>query len=80
MRWCVVVAIVWAAAVGRGESPASVSRAEEAAKRGRAWLVAAQAADGSWGSGLFRESVAVTAQSVMALVAGGSTPTTGEHA
>lgn len=80
MRWCMVIAIGWAAVVGRGETPASVSRAAEAAAKGRAWLVAAQAADGSWGSGLFRESVAVTAQGVMALVAGGSTPTTGEHA
>lgn len=66
--------------IGHAEEPASASRPREAAARGRAWLVAAQAADGSWGSGLFRESVAVTAQGVMALVSGGSTPASGEHA
>lgn len=60
--------------------PAIASRVHEAVVRGRACLVTVQAADGSWGSGLFRGSVAVTAQGVMALVAGGSTPTDGEHA
>lgn len=80
LRGCIVACAALVTLVGRGEEPASASRAREAAARGRAWLVAAQAADGSWGSGLFRESVAVTAQGVMALVAGGSTPATGEHA
>jgi hypothetical protein len=80
LRGCIVACAALVTLVGRGEEPASASRAREAAARGRAWLVAAQAADGSWGSGLFRESVAVTAQGVMALVAGGSTPASGEHA
>lgn len=47
---------------------------------GVAWLVAAQQPDGSWGSGGFRGSVAVTANAALALVAAGSTPTSGRHA
>jgi hypothetical protein len=80
LRWWIVACAALGAVVGHGGEPAVESEAEEAAARGRAWLVAAQAADGSWGSGLFRESVAVTAQGVMAVVAGGSTPASGEHA
>ncbi len=65
--------------VSHGEETASLTPAEVAAQRGQQWLVARQAANGSWGSGNFHESVAVTAQVVMALVAGGNTPASGEH-
>jgi hypothetical protein len=77
--WWGVAWVALAALVSHGEEPVIQADAHEAAARGRAWLVAAQAADGSWGSGLFRESVAVTAQAVMAVVSGGSTPASGEH-
>ena len=63
--------------------PAAVADAagiDAAVDRGLAWLVAAQATDGSWGSGGFRGSAAVTAQVVMALVAAGNTPTAGRQA
>jgi len=50
-----------------------------AADRAAAWLAASQLPDGSWGSGGFRGSAAVTAQVVMALVAAGSTPSSGRH-
>lgn len=53
---------------------------DAAVDRGLAWLVAAQSTDGSWGSGGFRGSAAVTAQVVMALVAAGNTPTAGRQA
>ncbi len=48
--------------------------------RGLDWLVAAQQEDGSWGSGGFRGSAAVTAQGLLALLGSGSTPTAGPHA
>lgn len=75
---CPVLAIALASAW----TVATCAEPDEAAAagRGRAWLVAAQAADGSWGSGAFRGSAAVTAQAMMALVAGGSTPTAGPDA
>lgn len=70
-------------AVAADLPPAAVADAaviDAAVDRGLAWLVAAQAADGSWGSGGFRGSAAVTAQVVMALVAAGNTPTAGRQA
>ena len=51
-----------------------------ATRRGTRWLVAAQQDDGSWGSGGFRGSAAVTAHGVLALVGSGSTPIAGPHA
>lgn len=75
--------------------PASTVRADElsvaaqdavadqrtaARDRGLNWLVAAQQEDGSWGSGGFRGSVAVTAQGLLALLGSGSTSTAGPHA
>lgn len=79
--WFALLAMAWAA-FGRAEpdDQSLAASARAAAHRGRAWLVAAQAADGSWGSGAFRGSAAVTAQAVMALVAGGSTPVAGPDA
>lgn len=53
---------------------------EAAADRGIGWLLDAQRPDGSWGSGAYRGSAAVTAQVVLALVADGSTPASGPHA
>jgi hypothetical protein len=81
-RTVVGCAVVLAAAAARGQLPddPTAARIVEASARGRAWLVAAQAADGSWGSGGFRGSVAVTAQALMALVAAGSTPDAGPDA
>lgn len=61
-------------------APATPEAIAAAADRATAWLAAAQQPDGSWGSGGFRGSAAVTAQVVMALVAAGSTPTSGRHA
>jgi len=58
-------------------SDAAIRRSRD---RGVERLVAMQQADGSWGSGGFRGSVAVTANAVLALVAAGSTPTSGPHA
>ncbi len=80
LPWWGAACIALATLVSHGKEPVIQADAQAAAARGRAWLVAAQAADGSWGSGLFRESVAVTAQAVMAVVSGGSTPASGEHA
>jgi hypothetical protein len=74
-------ALVAASTASWAQPPAdATARRIAAAARGREWLVAAQAADGSWGSGPFQGSVAVTAQVVMALVAGGSTPESGPAA
>ena len=53
---------------------------ERAVSRGLDWLVAAQQPDGSWGSGSFRGSAAVTATCTMALVGAGSTGESGDHA
>lgn len=66
--------------VAHADEPPSADLIAAAAARGREWLVAAQADDGSWGSAAFRGSVAVTSQAMMALIAGGSTPASGEHA
>ena len=62
---------------GEPTTPDAIATAVD---RATAWLAAAQQADGSWGSGGFRGSAAVTAQGVMALVAAGSTPSSGRHA
>jgi len=62
---------------GDQSSRAAIARAAE---RGLGWLAEAQHADGSWGSNAFRGSAAVTAQVVMAVIAAGSTPASGEHA
>jgi len=69
-----------ATALGQQAADDVRERERAAARRGRAWLVAAQGSDGSWGSAAFRGSAAVTAQAVMALVAGGSTPSSGADA
>lgn len=53
---------------------------EAAVVRGLDWLAAAQQPDGSWGSGAFRSSAAVTATCTMALVGSGSTATSGPRA
>ncbi len=50
---------------------------EAAVDRGLDWLTRAQQPDGSWGSGAFRGSAAVTAQCAMALVGSGSTAGSG---
>lgn len=79
-----IVALPMAAAFGTpvaaqanrvAEDQADLIRA--ACDRGLDWLVAAQQADGSWGSGGFRGSVAVTAQAAMALVGDGNTAVSG---
>lgn len=59
---------------------AALTPHERAVDRGLAWLEQAQQPDGSWGSGPFRGSAAVTAQVVMAMIAAGSTPASGPHA
>lgn len=56
------------------------AESERAADRGLQWLERAQQPDGSWGSGPFRGSAAVTAQVVMGMIATGSTPASGRHA
>lgn len=61
----------------RAPSDEAIRRSRD---RGVEWLVGKQRADGSWGSGGFQGSVAVTANAVLALVAAGSTPTSGPHA
>ena len=63
--------------VDRGVTAAEITAARD---RGLDWLVAAQREDGSWGSGGFRGSAAVTAQGLLALLGSGSTPTAGPHA
>lgn len=80
-RLSLAIGLALAGAVAACAEPEPLAdRMAAAAVRGRSWLVAAQAADGSWGSGPFRGSAAVTAQATMALVAGGSTPTAGPDA
>ena len=63
--------------VDRGVTAAEITAARD---RGLDWLVAAQREDGSWGSGGFRGSAAVTAQGLLALLGSGSTPRAGPHA
>lgn len=74
-----VVCVYHSSELSLGEETASPTPAELAALRGQQWLVTRQSANGSWGSDNFRDSVAVTAQVVMALVAGGNTPSSGAH-
>jgi hypothetical protein len=79
------IAVIRAPAAGAAEPAAGndgldAAAVDAAVDRGTRWLVAAQAPDGSWGSGGFRGSAAVTAQAVMALVAAGSTPSAGRQA
>jgi hypothetical protein len=59
---------------------AAPTPAERAVDRGLAWLERAQQPDGSWGSGPFRGSAAVSAQVLMAMIAAGSTPASGPYA
>lgn len=78
-----VVSLATSAAAG-DDAASSKNPPDDAIRRSRdrgiEWLVASQQDDGSWGSGGFRGSVAVTANVVLALVAAGSTPTSGPHA
>ena len=78
-----VVSLAAAATAADGEA-SSKSPSDEAIRqsrdRGVERLVAMQQPDGSWGSGGFRGSVAVTANAVLTVVAAGSTPTSGPHA
>lgn len=53
---------------------------DSAVDRGLRWLLASQQADGSWGSGSFSQSTAVTAHGLLALLGSGSTPASGPHA
>ena len=82
----VVTVLLSAPTVVAGEPTAGHERAVAAEQiaaagdRGLSWLVAAQQEDGSWGSGGFRGSAAVTAQGLLALLGSGSTPTAGPHA
>jgi hypothetical protein len=55
-------------------------RIDAAVERGLDWLTAAQQPDGSWGSGAFRGSAAVTAHGMMTLVGAGNTPASGRQA
>jgi prenyltransferase beta subunit len=52
-------------------------RIAKATGKGLVWLVASQQEDGSWGSGRFEGSVAVTAQCLLAVLGSGSTPASG---
>ncbi len=87
LRHLVLVTAVWAAwSVGRQPQAAEPDRtpaAEAVAAaidRGLDWLESRQQADGSWGSGGFRGSAAVTASCTMAFVGSGSTATSGSRA
>jgi hypothetical protein len=76
-----MVVIVFGCLSSRAADPAPAGATIDAAvDRGVGWLLDAQRPDGSWGSGGFRGSAAVTAQVVLALVADGSTPASGPHA
>ncbi|MFM8636055.1 MAG: prenyltransferase [Planctomycetia bacterium] len=79
LPWLLVL-VLGVAGAAHADEPPSADLIAAAAAKGREWLVAAQADDGSWGSASFRGSVAVTSQAMMALIAGGSTPASGEHA
>lgn len=57
-----------------------IDRIRASSSAGLAWLVDRQQPDGSWGSGRFESSAAVTAAAGLALVASGSTPASGPHA
>jgi len=60
--------------------PPTAEEASRAVRRGLDWLASSQAIDGSWGSGRFAGSVAVTAHGVLAFAASGSTPRGGVDA
>jgi len=81
-----VAALLLAAAMPRADADEAAAAADRmrridaASARGLAWLAAAQHPDGSWGSGPFRGSAAVTAQAMLAITAAGSTPASGRHA
>jgi len=83
----VFLAMLLAPAFGRGEAPSmdaapppGIEAVRRSADSGLAWLVTHQREDGSWGSGRFEASAAVTAAAGLALVASGSTPASGPHA
>lgn len=61
-------------------APPRDAQIRRAIERGTDWLTSAQHADGSWGSGRFRGSVAVTANAALAMVAAGNTPSSGPRA
>lgn len=76
-----IVSIASSCPPARAADPAPAGAAIDAAvDRGIGWLLDAQRPDGSWGSGGFRGSAAVTAQVILACVADGSTPASGPHA
>ncbi len=52
----------------------------DAVDRGMRWLSSVQHTDGSWGSGAFRGSVAVTSSVMMAMLSAGNTSESGEYA
>ena len=52
---------------------------QKAIDRGLEYLAAQQAANGSWGSGAYRENVAVTSLAALALMAGGHQPGRGKY-
>jgi squalene cyclase len=73
-----VAATAWSAAAHANPAAAEgPERVRTACDRGLDWLVAAQQPDGSWGSGGFRGSIAVTAQAAMAFVGAGNTAVSG---
>ena len=81
----VMIVLLQASGVTAAELPAVAQDAvadqrAAAHERGLSWLVAAQQENGSWGSGAFRGSVAVTAQGLLTLLGSGSTSTAGPHA